>query len=534
MHFKVKSAAVAVMAAMMIPVAVQAGGDDDRYETDFGMSVQKKLHDKSIKLFGFKKPLADSSDTVIDRAAGQPASERQLLAKGLKPRYVARNVATSGDMISFWPDDIDYTHLMVCIEQRRAGTTPGGGDGLNAAVQRVDVKSGKVETILHGMSRCDGIRTTQWGTVLATEETGDGAAYEIIDPLNTTGHWVADRGMAGMPADIRDGIDSSDQSATIVKRTALVTQSWEGLEILDNGVVIGGDELRAGNGPAGFDSDGGAIFRFVPNVPYNCGTKTRPGLLCPNTINDLSESPLVSGQNYALTNACTGNDDVGQGCEYGEGKWVEVDAATARADAHDAGATGYCRPEDLHVDRESPRFNGGDGIVWCWTNTCGGGEGEALCVTESDSTVEAMDAIFDSNFNRNLLANGTAEAQSWVSRFVEGDEEMNSHDNLEIQPVTSNVYIIEDNDFGDIWACLPDGADRDRATDGCVRMLSINSTAAEPTGFIFDGTGKVAYYIVQHGQQPAELLDFESNPVDGRTDDLIKIIGFKIEKDKED
>jgi secreted PhoX family phosphatase len=526
-----KPALAFAIAAVFSTAAV---ADDDYGKKDFGESVEHQLRAKSNKLFGFKKPLAASSDTVIDRAAGQPASERQRLAKGLKPSYIARNVATSGDMISFWPTDLNYTHLMVCIEQGRAGTTPGGGGGLNAAVQRVNVSTGEIETILHGMSRCDGIRTTQWGTVLATEETSDGAAYEIIDPLNTTGHWIADRGAPGLSADIRDGIDSAALSTTIIKRTALVTQSWEGLEVLDNGVVIGGDELRAGNGPAGFDSDGGAVFRFVPSVPYNCGAKTRPGLLCPNTITDLTQSPLVSGQNYALTNACTGNDDVGQGCEYGEGKWVEVDAATARADANIAGATGYCRPEDLHIDRESPRFNGGDGIVWCWTNTCGGGEGEALCVTESDSTVEAYDVVFDSNFNRNLLANGTTEARSWVRRFVEGDDEMNSHDNLEIQPVTSNVYIIEDNDFGDIWACLPDGDDRDRATDGCVRMLSINSTAAEPTGFIFDGTGKVAYYIVQHGQQPEELLDFESNPVDGRTDDLIKITGFKLPKKKGD
>jgi hypothetical protein len=80
-------------------------------------------------------------------------------------------------------------------------------------------------------------------------------------------------------------------------------------------------------------------------------------------------------------------------------------------------------------------------------------------------------------------------------------------------------------------ACLPDGSDRDHATDGCVRMLSINSTAAEPSGFIFDGAGKVAFYHVQHGQQPEELRDFNSNPVDGRTDDLIKITGFKVKND---
>jgi hypothetical protein len=105
---------------------------------------------------------------------------------------------------------------------------------------------------------------------------------------------------------------------------------------------------------------------------------------------------------------------------------------------------------------------------------------------------------------------------------------MRNHDNLDIQPGTHNVYIIEDADFGEAWACLPDGGDRDLASDGCVSMLTVNDAEAEPTGFIFDGTGTVAYYIVQHGEQPGSLLDFGSNPVNGETDDLIKITGFAV------
>jgi hypothetical protein len=104
---------------------------------------------------------------------------------------------------------------------------------------------------------------------------------------------------------------------------------------------------------------------------------------------------------------------------------------------------------------------------------------------------------------------------------------MQNHDNLDIQPSTHNLYIIEDADFGEIWGCLPDGGDRDLATDGCVSMLTINDPAAEPTGFIFDGTGRVAFYIVQHGEQFPELLDMASNPVNGQTDDLIKLTGFQ-------
>jgi hypothetical protein len=115
------------------------------------------------------------------------------------------------------------------------------------------------------MSRCDGIRTTQWGTVIATEEVEDGRAYEIIDPLNTTEHWVADRATG----DIRDGIDSPNESKKVVQRQDLPTLRWEGLTILDTGVVYLGDELRPGD--IALDVDGGAIYKFTPEVPYDCG-----------------------------------------------------------------------------------------------------------------------------------------------------------------------------------------------------------------------------------------------------------------------
>ncbi|MGH9462391.1 MAG: hypothetical protein ACRD1X_14310 [Vicinamibacteria bacterium] len=490
---------------------------------DFGKTTENLLRGKALQLFGFVKPL-DASATSADVIAREFASagDRQFLAHGLQAEFVARNVANLGDMISFWPDDTSATHLIVCIEQGRSGTTPGGNGGLNPSVQRVNLATAAVATILHGMSRCDGIRTTPWGTVLATEETGDGGAYEILDPLNTTDHWIANRGTG----DIRDAIDSLTPSQNVVKRTALVMQAWEGLTILDNGVVIAGDELRPN-----LDDDGGALFRFVPDNFYDCGSPdpVRPGQLCDNTINNLGDSPVVSGQNYALATVCNGTADFGQGCESSRGLWVEVGAPTARADANDRGATGYCRPEDLHTDKSFGMFVGDEGIRYCWTNTCGGGDGEALCAVENE--VDAFQTVFNSNFGFNLLAavaDPTDPAEAHVTRFVLGDDQLNSHDNLDIQIHTSNVYLIEDTDFGDVWACLPDGEDRDFMTDGCVRMLSIRDPDAEPTGFIFDGAGTTAYYILQHGQQPPALLDFGSNPVNGTTDDLVRITGFKI------
>ena len=56
-------------------------------------------------------------------------------------------------------------------------------------------------------------------------------------------------------------------------------------------------------------------------------------------------------------------------------------------------------------------------------------------------------------------------------------------------------------------------------------ILSVEDSSAEPTGFIFDASGRTAYVTIQHsndGNMPA---------VDGYgTDDVIKITGFKIKR----
>jgi secreted PhoX family phosphatase len=311
--------------------------------------------------------------------------------------------------------------------------------------------------------------------------------------------------------------------------------------VLRNGVVYAGDEQRPGSDT--LDSDGGAIFKFVPASPYVCdepilGSRTGEGGVCVNRIGDLSASPLASGSVYAYTASCQSRSSAsfpqyGQGCEVGAGAWVKVDATTARADADAYGATGYYRPEDLHRDRAT-----GDGmpdqpnVFFCWNNT--GNEGadnyaETVCMLDEDILGDGTKVDARTGFT--YLADAgqpRGYAVATANRLMEGDMRFNSFDNLDIQPVSGNIYVVEDHEFGEIWACLPDGVDTNIKSDGCLAMLSIRDPEAEPTGFIFDGTGKTAYYILQHGQQFDELLDFESNPVDGMTDDLMKITGFRL------
>ena len=492
------------------------GGFGHGGKTDFGRQVEELMNAQSEKLFGVKQPLAeDAAAETLPRAGGQPASERIKLAKGLKASYVARNMAVLADQITFWPNDSHYTHLIVCIEQGRSGTTPGGNGGYNASLQRVNVSTGQVETILHGMSRCDGIRTTAWGTVLVTEETGDGRAYEVMDPLTTTDNWVADRATG----DIRDAVDSPNLSSNIVQRQALPTIAWEGLDVTPEGVVYGGDELRPGSP---LDADGGAMFKFVPTIPAS------------GPIGNLSQSPLASGKVYAFQASCVDKHSgsfpqYGQGCEIGEGAWVEVNALNASANAGANGATGYYRPEDGHFNPEYA----GPGVQFCWTNT---GEesaanfGEVMCLSDENPLGEGQ--VFDGRTGLSYLAdfgegNTRDMAVATANRVFEGNPRFNSVDNLAFQPKRGNMFVVEDHPVGEVISCLQDGDDRDIKVDGCVSTLSVRDASAEPTGFIFDGSGRTAFINIQHGEQPPELLDFFSNPVNGQTDDLIMIRGWK-------
>jgi Bacterial protein of unknown function (DUF839) len=460
---------------------------------DFGTFVQRGLEQFSQVWFGVGKPLKESAPATTGnyRTPTQKASDQVLLAEGLKAEYVTRNAGNVADMFAFWPSDETPTHLIFCIEGGREdlGTFLPGGliKKFNPAVQRIKLSDGSVETILRGTIACDGIRRTPWQTILATEEASDGGAYEIINPLNVTNQTITDRTLGTI-------IDENGlPSTSIVKRTALPKMAWEGIGITPEGVVYAGDELRPGT-PA--NADGGAMFKFVPANPRTVNTP----------IGSLSESPLTAGNVYALQVSCQNTtQQFGQGCEIGNGAWINVSAANARTDANTAGATGYYRPEDLELDPESD----GTGVRFCWANTGledGGNYGEVLCAVDSAP----------------LVANPTQRTVV-VNRFVEGDPDMNQPDNFAFQPKTGNHYVIEDHPNGDIFACLPDGADRDIKTDGCVKILSVKDTSAEPTGFKFTADGKTAYLSIQHSSDGL-MQKFDDYP----TDDIIKITGFKI------
>lgn len=453
---------------------------------DFGAEVDALLAKRSAELFGIAVPLAASAPASAEkgyRTDAQTAADQVALAEGLTAEFVTREVANSSDMMAFYPA-ANPTHLISCVEVDREEIAAGK---LNPSVQAVSLSDGAVTTLVRGMNGCDGIRTTPWGTILATEEEDDGAAYEILDPL----------ALDAVTVD-RDAGTTSDP-AHVVRRTALPVMAWEGLTITGEGVVYGGDELRPGT--AAGDANGGSMFKFVPAAAHAGGM-----------IDTLDASPLVAGKTYALQTSCRDKKvQFGQGCEIGNGLWIEVDPANARAEAGAKQATGFYRPEDLHAD---PAY-AGEGIRFCWTNT--GNEdaknyAEVVCAIDTaPMAVPAPDA------------DGKIAMTTTINRFVEGDADFNSFDNLAFQPGTGILYVIEDHPNGDIFACLPDGADRDIKTDGCIRVLSVKDSSAEPTGFIFAEDGMSAYVHIQHSDDSAM-----AKVDDYATDDLIRITGFNL------
>jgi secreted PhoX family phosphatase len=455
---------------------------------DVGLRVEELLNAFSATLFGIEEPLQDSALGPFKDPDNTQALE---VAKGLSVAVVSNVTDPLADMIALWPNNEHPTHLFVCVEN----SFDGDSNPDVVSVQRVDLSGNpdsNVQTIVKGLSACDPIRRTPWGTLIVAEEAGEtGGFYEILDPLALSG---------ATPVIITSrAAGTTSDPVHVVKRQAVGSLSFEGIVIFEDGTVYFGDELRPDNG-----KPGGAIYKFVPDNPYN-----------PNAgiITDPQLSPFVSGTIYGMRlGTRNDNTDHGQGTEIGKGIWIQIDPGQfTDADGNiilgqaqlALGLTGYYRPEDM--DRDPLAATQGIKRV-CWTNTGrmtnGGGSavegaatyGEVLClVDEPDDSA-------------------TTGAVPLVTRFINGNPHLAMPDNVAFQPHSGRIALLEDGEVevlnadgslrelrgDDIWMCLPDGDDHDVMSDGCIRIGSLRDTDSEPTGFIFDASGERAFVNLQH------------------------------------
>jgi secreted PhoX family phosphatase len=468
---------------------------------DFGSLVAETLRSNAEQLFGFSQPLRQSALGPFEG----PGTQALAVARGLKVSLVSSAVHFSADQIALWPDDDHPTHVFVCDEETSS-----------PAVQRVDLSGpadANATTIVTGLVACDPVRRTPWGTIIVAEEAGlTGGFYEIFDPLSIH---------APINVSNRDAGTTSDPNH-LVKHKAVGSLSFESFAIREDGTMIYGDELAPSGGNAG-----GGIYKFVPDSPYLGGTPiTVPGL-----------SPFAFGKTYGLRVAASGSSNWGQAAETGKGTWTAVNTAAAGVVDGNGNIllrnaqvlqkfTGYYRPEDMDIDPIAAE----DGVFRaCWANTGRMSHGGGSLVENSAVYSEIM-CLVEEPPSTAVPAPPTGTIPT-VERFIAGDRQANMYDNVAFQPHTGNLVVLEDGAVNvvtstgtelrgnDLWMCLPDGDDKDTQSDGCVRFASVRDTTAEPTGFIFLGSGEEAFVNIQHrGVDEANSRGT-----------LLRISGFKVD-----
>ena len=459
-----------ISAILLAGVAYAAGRQDP------GAVYLDQLSAQSEALFGFGHPL----DKAVSGDFAGPGDEAVELAKGLSVRVVSDRVGVNADMIALWPNDASPTDAIVCNE------IDGSVAGSAATVQRVHLADGAVTDMISGNVSCDPAHRTAWGTIVVGEEAGSsGRLFEIIDPLHVSG--VTVNRAAGTTSD----------PAHVAVRTALGQLSYEGIVLLPDGTTYYADERRPSNGAAA-----GGIYKFVPSVAW-AGS---------SPIASLAQSPLVAGSVHVMRLGTRTNfTDYGQGSNTGAGRWVplttpanpttwDLDAA-----AKLVGMTGFYRPEDMDLD---PLAWAAGRVRACWNNTGNDGAsnwGETLCFEDVPAA---------------SLPTGR---QPIVQPFVIGNPELRMADNLDFQSGTGILYILMDattsaedpNRTNDaVWACLPDGADPDTLSDGCVRVMNLRDGEAEFSGITFLADGRSFLIHLQHRTQ-------EGRAVQGTTDEVL-------------
>jgi hypothetical protein len=465
------------IAAKTSIMAVLAGASSlasaDNFKIDFGKQSEALAKLEALPLFGIYAPIGASSTASLtkEQAEANPAA-LVTAAHGLKVSVVsaAANLGPNIDMMALWPNDVKPTHIIACNEQGAA----------DVGVQRINLSTGVAENIIaSGLTSCDPVEITAWGTIIVGEENGsNGRMFEILDPLHTTGVTVTGSGAATVVSD-----------ATHVQFLGALGQlSFEGISVLPNGVVYYQDENRPSASSAG-----GGYFKFIPTNLWTGGAP----------ITNLANSPLAAGEIYGLRlGRNSGNTDTGLANHVGRGVWADAGASTSAAPLNlRALATtlklsaGY-RPEDQDIDKAALAHGK---VRVCGTNT---GQDVSDSTTSGDNNFGETFCLTDGTLAEASTNAAVPEYQLLVSNF----RDFGMPDNIAYQPGRGNWLIHEDGEGAtytparnnDIWDCLDDGADADQLADACVKVMTLNDLTAESTGGVFDATGKAYYFSVQH------------------------------------
>ena len=327
-----------------------------------------------------------------------------------------------------------------------------GNDGNSAringssggAVSVVDLQTGEAKEVVGraDWEALDGIVWTPWQTVLFAEE--------VITSLRSDPE--APQATSGLVYELKLDKDNLTAAESVTVLPKLGSLSHEGLEIDSEGNVYVIDEDRKGS-----------IYKFVPT---NYG--------------DLSE-----GQLYALKVASGKN---------GAAEWVALDMVqaqiSARVAASKVGATQFCRPEDLE------RL--GNTLYAALTCEDVDNAANTSGVNAAGYNVGAVVAVElgEKPSVKYVVASGKNTPFEIHSTKTTGFAKV---DNLASGP-DGKLWMVEDNDYSDIWVFDPnsDDADNDGYKDGVHLFASLKDKPAEGTGIYFGKDPHTLFVNIQH------------------------------------
>lgn len=155
-----------------------------------------------------------------------------------------------------------------------------------------------------------------------------------------------------------------------------------------------------------------------------------------------------------------------------------------RAAANEIGGTGYCRPEDMSVVTLA---SGNEAIVFA--ATC---SRIVYSIELIDQNSAMVREFVNSNETPDALGNnpvGTGGGNASVYG-------LNNPDNTAAD-VAGNIFIIEDQNPGDIWMAIDE--DKDGVAEYVALFASLGTYGSEPTGFKNDPRDPFTWYVnIQH------------------------------------
>lgn len=332
------------------------------------------------------------------------------------------------------------------VRGKNSARVDGGSGG---AVSVVDLKTGIAREVVGraDWEALDGIVWTPWQTILFAEEVINSV---LPDP-------VAPNAKSGLLYELRLDPKNPMSAESVTVRPMLGALSHEGIEIDAEGNVYVIDEARTG-----------AIYKFVPE-----------------TYSDLSR-----GQLYALK--------VMNGAKTGVAEWRALDMAqvqiSARVAAAAVGATEFCRPEDLEridstlyvaltcEDVDNPANTSGK-------NAAGYAVGAVLAVNLGEQPSTKFVVAPGKNVPFEVQPTATTAG---VTGFAKVDNLANGPD--------GKLWMVEDNDFSDIWVYDPRSEDTngDGYKDGVHLFASLKDKPAEGSGIYFGKDPHTLFVNVQH------------------------------------